>query len=530
MRVRSRLFAACLPVAAVVGAQFTTACAPSDAPTPETSEPEFTARNCIVEAPLRGDGYTEILEADAAKVTRKRLGADGSLVEDPDKVSRPSQPQLTAAMTKISKHLDRIQREVPESARRTELYSTSTRGSKPEPYCLFHAAGKAVYGTVVLFHGFNDRPHQQAKLASYLFHAGFNVYNVFLANMYIVEAHGLAGDRDATGYWPKTVYKPAVLATAQAKLGAPENQAKLAPVIARVQAGQPLTDTDNATIDSVLGPELGSAALTAAWKNPGGAEWAKIYAVREPKAGENLMDAARESDFMDYVRDATARIDDVADLPGPIFVGGLSVGATVALAAAEADGGRRVRSVIAHAPWIQAINPQDNQTGRLVGPLHHQVAALGGQYPIRWQNHDIGFSPASISADLALGAWSAKPENLAKLARISTAMVVTDDEDSADNAASAQVHGALAGDPRVAALHTHVAYPKEMHVRHALTDPENYVEAANWNRQWRSLYQESFRFYTQGTMNAERMMKTAEDPALPKTACVMPDYPERCGQ
>lgn len=78
-----------------------------------------------------------------------------------------------ARRRRSSLYLDRVNA-VPGDIRRHEVYSQSSRGKTPEPYCLFHAAGKAIYGTVVLFHGFNDRPHQQAKLASYLFHNGFD--------------------------------------------------------------------------------------------------------------------------------------------------------------------------------------------------------------------------------------------------------------------------------------------------------------------------------------------------------------------
>lgn len=507
-----------LPVLSLVG------CSSSAAPEESAAEEAFTMRSCIIERPIEADGYREILEADPAKVTRQRLGPDGTLIPDPERVVRPSAANLDGAMRKISAHVDRINREVPDSVRRREVYSPSLRGQKPEPYCLFHKAGDAVYGTVVLFHGFNDRPHQQAKLASYLFHRGFNVYNTFLANMYMVEG---------TDFWPKVVYRPEVLATVQRKFAVPENQAAVQPILPRLQTGA-LTPTDIATIDRILAPELSTTALQAAWRTPGSDDFARFFMTHEPTRGETLVDAARHSDFMDYVREATARIDDLADLPGPIFVGGLSVGGTVALAAAAADGGRRVRSVVAHAPWFQSLEPRNNLQLMLAGPLDDKLSVVSGAYPIRWENHNIAFSPASVAASLALGSWTARPENLATLARIPTALVLTDADDSADNQTSTLVHGALTSDARVAALHARVTYPASFHVGHAMTDPENYrdlpPDTAGWNHYWRTLYQESFRFYTQGAVSETNLRTRNEDGTLPTTGCSMPDHTNRCSE
>jgi alpha-beta hydrolase superfamily lysophospholipase len=517
-----RRIALALPLLSLTFACSTSAPADDE---PESADEAFTERNCIIDQPIRSDGYTEIVEADPSKVSRKRLGANGALEEDPDKVVRPTEPQVKATMSKISKFIERIENEVPAEARRNEVYSQTNRGHTPEQYCLFHKPGKAIYGTVILFHGFNDRPHQQAKLGSYLFHNGFNVYNVFLPNMFMVQG---------TDYWPKTVYKPELLATVQAKLAVPENQAALQPILPRIQSGA-LTPEDMQVIDRVLSPELSMDKLKRAWSDPESAEFKELYASYTPSGRESIPEAARKADFKAYVRDASARIAELSDMPGPIFISGLSVGGTVALAAGAAEGGRRVRGIVSHAPWLQSIDPKNNQQVMLAGPLDNLIGMMGGQYPIQWESHRINFSPASIAASLALGSWTARRENIMTLARIPTAQVITEAEDSADNVASGKVHAALTMDPRVAALHTRVAYPTSLGVRHAITDPENYRDASDgrpgsWNRYYRTLYQESFRFYTTGTMSQENLARREEDPALPKVACVMPDYPQRCSQ
>ncbi len=520
-RLRAGFFALSLPLLSL-----SYACAPtSEAPAEDgTTEDAFTVRDCVKERAIAADGYSELLEADPARVSRKELGANGEVVADAQKVVRPTNDQVQSAMKKISQHIDRIEREVPDSVRRRETYSGSSRGSKPDPYCLFHAPGKAVYGTVILFHGYNDRPHQQAKLGSYLFHNGFNVYNVFLANMFMVPG---------TDYWPKTTYKPEVLATIQRKLAAPAVQEVIQPILPRLQTGA-LTPEDVIAIDRILNPQLSTGMIKEAWSQPGGNAWKQLMTTHEPAEGESLLDAAKQADFMTYVRDASARIADLSDMPGPLFVSGLSVGGTVALAAGAADGGRRIKGIVSHAPWLASVDPKNNTQLMIAGPLDKAIGVAGGQYPIQWESHKIPFSPASISATLALGSWTAQPENVRTLARIPTAQVVTEDEDSADNNASGKLHAALSSDARVAGLHVRVAYPKELHVRHAITDPENYKEGdpagPSWNRYWRTLYQESFRFYTTGTMNQANLVKKAIDPALPRPACAMPDNPHRCGE
>ncbi|MFO0680267.1 MAG: hypothetical protein U0169_27335 [Polyangiaceae bacterium] len=521
MRTRLLSLASLSLVTACVGLQLQgcSSDATPDSPVADPSTTSAASVGCIHEDPIAEDGYTEFAKVDASKVTRKRLDATGALIDDPEKLSTPSDEDLGRAMKKIAAYTSRINAEIPASARRRERYSAAHRGEAFEPYCLFHKAGQATYGTVVLFHGFNDRPYQQAKLASYLFHAGFNVYNAFLATMTTNEG---------TKSWPKTTYRPEVLATVQGKLQNPANVATLQPILPRIQSGA-LTDQDLLAIDGVLAPELSIANLKNAWTHPGGDDFKKLFNFHEPKANESLYDTAKQADFLQYVRDAKERLDDLADIPGPMFVGGLSVGGALAVALAETDGGRRVRGVMSHAPWFQSLEPKNNLQIMLGGPLDENATMIGAPYPIVWENHQIPMSPANIAANLALGAWSAMPANVATLARIPTAFITTDAEDSADNVATGKLLGALQSDPRVAALHVAANYPANLNVGHALTDPENYT-ADKWNHFYRTLYQESFRFYTTGTVSQKNLVSKAQDDALPKASCVLADFPGRCNE
>ena len=144
---------------------------------------------CIKNSFLPEDGYSELAAVDPTKVHRKVLTASGP-VEDPVKTISPTVGEINNTMIAISAYIDRTYKIPPgrDLRRRTETYRQT--GGSPEPYCLFHTPGQPIYGTVILFHGFNDRPQQQAALGSYLFHSGFNVYNVFLVNHWLVEGTG----------------------------------------------------------------------------------------------------------------------------------------------------------------------------------------------------------------------------------------------------------------------------------------------------------------------------------------------------
>ena len=511
------------------------ACTSVAADTTATDE-AVTEGSCIIENPIESDGYTQFETVDAAKVTRRIMTASGP-APDPMKVATPTEAQLRTVMGKVNAYVAKI-RAVRGDVRRHEVYSPSNRGQAMEPYCLFHKANAAVYGTVVLFHGYNDRPHQQAKLASYLFHTGFNVYNVFLANQYMVEGKD---------YWPRTTYRPDVLATLQAKLANPANQATLAPIIAQIQSGEvtpstgaALSPEQVAAIDQVLSPELSYSALQRAWQAPGGEDYKRFFNWHEPVSGESTESAAQASDFYEYVRDAKARLDDLAQMPGPLFVGGLSVGGALAIAVAGSDDTHRVHGMMAHAPWLRSVDAKTTTQISVVGPLDQNIGAAGGEYPIRWANHGIAMSPANIAANLALGAWASQASNVQRLALVPTAMITTGAEDSADNTATYngvddQGHAkgllqqALTSNAAVASLHVAAQYPKELRVGHAMTDPENYADGNGvWNRNWRSLYQESYRFYLTGAVSEGNLRSSQPDGSLPAVPCKTPDYPERC--
>ena len=75
------------------------------------------------------------------------------------------------------------------------------------PYYLLHEEGEAVYGTVLVFHGFSATTVQMSLLAQYLFESGFNVYQPALCGHYFLNP-----DK----HWPKVYFEP--LAATRSKL------------------------------------------------------------------------------------------------------------------------------------------------------------------------------------------------------------------------------------------------------------------------------------------------------------------------
>ncbi len=527
MMFRTRICAASLPLLALGLACSQTPPEPIDQAEGNQSASDF---ECVRTAPIAADGYDEILDANP------------SLAKLAD-VATPSAEAVSASTKKIAAHVGAI-RALPQNKRRVEVFSGKHRGTFSEPYCLFHAPTRPVYGTVVLFHGFNDRPLQQAKLASYLFHSGFNVYNVHLAFHYLVPG---------TDSWPRTVYEKDVLAANSLKLQSPALRPIVARIVLKFSEGlapslEDLSPGDLSAINGALQQQpfpITTESFANAWANPTSAEFKTLFGVPSsgpaPATADGILAAAQKADYASFIAEARARISEVSGL-GPVFLGGLSVGGAVALAAAADDGGAHVKGTMAHAPWLKSVNDGNNKQTSLLAPLDQDINKVkAGSYPMIWGNHKIAFSPASIAADLALGSWVGA--NAAKLVGIPTAMVVTDAEKSAHNPSSQALHDGLSRAAAGRVPHVRAAYPAEDKIGHALTDPENYANgdltdannAEHWNTRWRQLYQESFRFYTSGKIDSTNLLTAdprSQDATIPQVKCRATEWDadkgERC--
>lgn len=489
-----------------------------------TAVPAASDFDCIKPQPLREDGYDGFAIVSDNQVKR-RIFRGGRIIDDPEKTLLPSPKEVRDTMNNIGNYVNWINSTYRAGSpnRRVETYRKQAPGTKPsEPYCLFHSKDRRIFGTVILFSGFNDRPQQQAALGAYLFNSGFNVYNVYLAHHFKVPG---------TDFWPRTTYRPEIAQLILKKLSNPAN-APLVQIIKQAMGKGDFTDSDLKATDRLLGPELSSEMLNKAWEDPGGPNFRKYYVMKDRDDAE-----VQPSDFMDYLRDAKARLNDLKPMPGPIFLSGLSVGGSLVMALAAADGGERIHGVVTSAPWLLSANKSDRMQSMFAGPLGENIKLIGGPFPIKFENQQIDFSPASASANAALGAWVTRPEQKNRLRAIPHAVITTEIDNSADNGTIRSTFDYMNSGP-YATLHYWEQYPASYNIGHAFTDPENYrsdnVSAADgggWNRHWRTLYQETFRFFITGTINNAQFLSKTQDRSLPEVRCkITGDFAKRCDQ
>jgi esterase/lipase len=375
-------------------------------------------------------------------------------------------------------------------------------GRYPESYCLFHAAGVPVTGTVLLFHGFNNRPHQQAKLASYLFATGFNVYNVLLSG------HDALPARDA---WPKLLYRKRILDAVEARLrDDPSLRRDFLELLADFGSGRAVPrERVHRTVDALLPPPYTAEVLLEILEKPGARDFRELV---EEGTGWNA-----------YLVEARARLDELSAMPGPIFLAGLSVGATVALELAAEDGGRRVSGVVASAPYLRSASTELRERLLLLGPVGDRLDAVLGLRDFNTSKFTAAsprFPNAAATAHHALGSYLRGEERVRGLAKVPVLFVLTEADDSADNALTRSLVDRLRDGPAPQVL----SYPRAYAVAHALVDPEDYPDleipadrGGGRNRFWKSLYQEHLRFFSSGRADEINFLRGGEgDPSLPR--------------
>ncbi|CAK9203323.1 unnamed protein product [Sphagnum troendelagicum] len=346
------------------------------------------------------------------------------------------------------------------------------------PYYLLHKEGEHVYGTVLMFHGFAASTGQMARLAQYLFENGFNVYQPALCGHYY---------NNPAKYWPKVDLKPKMKEAVQQKLKAdPE-------LSAIINSFKTITDLTTEMVNIVE----------------------ERLAVGDPELFQAISDEDYtetfykwfESQDLDYLREAEARLKEVHALPGPIFTVGLSMGGAVSLALAAAHPDKIAKTAV-FSPLLKVENQQNRVFCILAGPLGAQES---GWYP------DMPFSLGCFVAVDAFGHFVRSNNNHVNvLAKIPTFVVLTEIDDSADvTAAEKFITGlrscaGIGGPPHLSSI-----YPTSENVPHPMVDPTE-VSQGTTNRYWTTLYQETFRFLTQGTVHTENLHKLSQDPGLPQ--------------
>ncbi|MGA7934572.1 MAG: alpha/beta hydrolase [Kovacikia sp.] len=352
------------------------------------------------------------------------------------------------------------------------------------PYYLFHAAGQPIRGTVLLFHGFSRRPHQLWRLADYLFHNGFNVYQCCLAG------HALLHPEKN---WPQVDLKPEIAN----------------PLKEKVQQDRVLqtffSNLANSAGVNRLNP-LQQAALVARLIAIEPLLLDIIQAIETPNDPD--FDEYYTSSHMNFLTDAEARLQELAALPGPVFTLGLSLGASVALglAAAHPD---RIAKVVAYAPLLKVCGEEIRRYINLAGPLDIKETAWdsGIQFPVG----------CLTAVDRFGSSYVLSPQSLTSLKNIPIFLVLTANDDATDLKTSQDFYEQTGEEQ---SGNRYYFYRAEDLVPHPMVDPTEVSQGMS-NRYWRSLYQETFRFLTTREINERNLSNLDQSEDLPQVPALV---------
>ncbi|MBD2093680.1 alpha/beta hydrolase [Trichocoleus sp. FACHB-591] len=357
------------------------------------------------------------------------------------------------------------------------------RRSGAYPYYLFHEPGQTVHGTILMFHGFSAKPHQMWRLAEYLFQNGFNVYQATLAG------HAFALPNK---HWPQVDLKPELAEPLRRKVQQdPVLQNYFANLSANPSDRRPSATQRIALLARLLAIEPRLLDMMQAISRPDDPDFERYFI----------------SSHLEYLSEAKARLAELDALPGPVYTVGLSVGGAVALglAAARPD---RIDRVVAYAPLLKVDGEEHRQYVNMAGPL--DIKELG------W-DPDLQFPVGALTAADRFGSsFVLNSKQTRTLQNIPTFLVLTENEDAADVKTNQTFFREIGGNHQG---HYSYLYPAQDLVPHPMVDPTEVSQNMS-NRFWQSLYQETFRFLTQGKVNLGNMSNLEQAADLPLVPAV----------
>ncbi|BAZ38257.1 hypothetical protein NIES4101_41940 [Calothrix sp. NIES-4101] len=383
---------------------------------------------------------------------------------------------LALSATPTSEQISRTKAKIDAYIKSVEANPNFRSGSTP--YYGFHEAGKAIHGTVVIFHGFSGKPKQMSKLSDYLFANGFNYYQTNLAG------HAL---QPPSKFWCQVDLKPEIYKPLREKVLKDS-------VLSNYVANFP-TDPNKFQRPSLqLQASLVARLLLI---EP------RLVDIVPAVERDNDPDFYRyfDSNHMEYLTHAQQRLAELDDMPGPIYTIGLSVGAAIALGLA-ADKPQRISKVVSYAPLLKLHEPMMERYVNLAGPLdiHEKSWSPGESFPI-----------GALTAAAKYGAFVREPKNVKALQQVPTFMVLTENEDAANIPTNQKFFNDIGGNKKG---HRFYMYPASDLVPHPLAEPDVKSQGMT-NRFWQSLYQETYRFLTTGEIDPGNMSNTEQDPNLP---------------
>jgi esterase/lipase len=347
------------------------------------------------------------------------------------------------------------------------------------PYYLFHAPDQPIQGTVLIFHGFSAKPHQTWRLADYLFRNGFNVYQPSLAgHVYINPART----------WPQIDLKPEIANPLKAKVQQdPVLRNYLTNVSSKADGfTHPGFNQRLALIARLIKIEPRLLDIVQSIERPNDPDFDKYF----------------DSSHREYLLNAEARLNELTALPGPIYTVGLSVGGAVALGLAGARPDR-VKRVVAYAPLLQIFGEDNLKYINLAGPLDIKESG--------W-DPNLQFPVGCLTATNRFGSREVQSkDSIQSLKNIPLFLVLTANEDAADIKTNQDFFAKVGGE---ASGKKYFIYERDMLVPHPMIDPTEVSQNMS-NRYWKSLYQETLRFLTDGDVDYNNLTNVEENADLP---------------
>jgi esterase/lipase len=347
------------------------------------------------------------------------------------------------------------------------------------PYYQIHEPGEPIRGTIMVFHGFAGKPKQMEILADYLFRNGFNIYQIPLAG----QAY-LPPDK----YWAQIDLKPEFRDLLWERV---KQDPVLQNFLSNRSGDSPwqLQRPSTAQMLSLISRILKAAPLFADIV-------LAIERYNDPDFNRYFI-----SSHMNYLHDAQERLAELEAMPGPIYTVGLSVGGAVALALAASQP-NRIKKVVAYAPLLEVENGVVERYINLTGPLDLREFS--------WEQN-VSFPVGCLTAANYFGAFIRSDKNVQALKNTPTCLILTQNDDATDNQVIQKFYKALGAQTKG---HRCYVYAKSDLVPHPMVDPREVSQGMS-NRFWKNMYQETFRFLTQGEINPKNMNSLPEADDLP---------------
>lgn len=383
---------------------------------------------------------------------------------------------LETITTPTSRQIDLTKQRIDAYRKSVEASPNFRPGSTP--FYRFHPPGQPIHGTVIIFHGFSAKPTQMSALSDYLFANGFNCYQANLAHH---------TQQPPSKYWCQVDLKPEIWKPLREKV---QKDPALTEFVKN------LTQNPNQFISASKMQQAGILS--------------RLFLL-EPRLIDIIPAIERDNDrdfqryfisnHMDYLTDARQRLAELDEIPGPIYVIGLSVGAAIALGIA-ADQPKRVSKVVAYAPLLKLFDSTMERYINLTGPLDINEKS--------WRP-DESFPVGALTAAAKYGAYVRESKNVRALQQVKTWMVLTENEDAAHIPTNKKFFDDIGGTRRGNRFYIYQASDL---VPHPFAEP-NVQSQGMTNRFWQSLYQETFRFLTTGEINPANMNTVEQDSNLP---------------